>query len=101
MPHERGARTEVCTGKPTNHKVYGEDIAVLAGDGLLSYAFGEVVVAVGREGVGRDGSLGWDVGGSRHARQQAIADERERGRERQKARERAREGRGETADTHC
>lgn len=26
-------------GKPTNHKVYGEDIAILAGDGLLSYAF--------------------------------------------------------------
>lgn len=29
-------------GKPTNHKVYGEDIAILAGDALLSYAF-EVV----------------------------------------------------------
>ncbi len=26
-------------GKPTNHKVYGEDIAVLAGDGLLNTAF--------------------------------------------------------------
>jgi geranylgeranyl diphosphate synthase, type II len=26
-------------GKPTNHVVYGEDIAVLAGDALLSYAF--------------------------------------------------------------
>jgi geranylgeranyl diphosphate synthase, type II len=26
-------------GKPTNHKVYGEDVAVLAGDALLSYAF--------------------------------------------------------------
>ncbi|KAL1215980.1 Geranylgeranyl pyrophosphate synthase 7 [Cardamine amara subsp. amara] len=26
-------------GKPTNHKVYGEDIAVLAGDALLSFAF--------------------------------------------------------------
>jgi len=25
-------------GKPTNHKVFGESIAVLAGDGLLSYA---------------------------------------------------------------
>ena len=31
-------------GKLTNHKVYGEDIAILAGDGLLSYAF-EVVAA--------------------------------------------------------
>lgn len=26
-------------GKLTNHKVYGEDVAVLAGDALLSYAF--------------------------------------------------------------
>jgi geranylgeranyl diphosphate synthase type II len=26
-------------GKPTNHKVYGEAIAILAGDALLSYAF--------------------------------------------------------------
>jgi geranylgeranyl diphosphate synthase type II len=26
-------------GQLTNHKVYGEDIAILAGDGLLSYAF--------------------------------------------------------------
>ncbi|MBE9028563.1 polyprenyl synthetase family protein [filamentous cyanobacterium LEGE 11480] len=26
-------------GKPTNHKVYGEAVAILAGDGLLSYAF--------------------------------------------------------------
>ena len=26
-------------GKPTNHKVYGENIAILAGDGLLTYAF--------------------------------------------------------------
>lgn len=26
-------------GKPTNHKVFGEDVAILAGDGLLSAAF--------------------------------------------------------------
>ncbi|TFJ43337.1 farnesyl-diphosphate synthase [Carnobacterium divergens] len=26
-------------GKPTNHIVYGEDMAILAGDGLLTYAF--------------------------------------------------------------
>ncbi|MDJ1181436.1 polyprenyl synthetase family protein [Roseofilum sp. BLCC_M91] len=26
-------------GKLTNHKVYGDDIAILAGDGLLTYAF--------------------------------------------------------------
>ncbi len=25
-------------GKLTNHKVFGEDIAILAGDGLLAYA---------------------------------------------------------------
>ncbi len=27
-------------GKPTNHKVFGQDIAVLAGDALLTEAFG-------------------------------------------------------------
>src|SRR5690606_34904619 len=26
-------------GKPTNHKVFGEAIAILAGDGLLTYSF--------------------------------------------------------------
>jgi geranylgeranyl diphosphate synthase type II len=31
-------------GKLTNHKVYGEDVAILAGDGLLAYAF-EFIVA--------------------------------------------------------
>jgi geranylgeranyl diphosphate synthase type II len=30
-------------GKLTNHKVYGEDIAILAGDGLLAYAFEYIV----------------------------------------------------------
>lgn len=30
-------------GKLTNHKVYGEDTAILAGDGLLAYAFKFVV----------------------------------------------------------
>jgi geranylgeranyl diphosphate synthase, type II len=30
-------------GQLTNHKVYGEDIAILAGDGLLAYAFEYVV----------------------------------------------------------
>ena len=29
-------------GKLTNHKVYGEDVAILAGDGLLTYAFEHV-----------------------------------------------------------
>lgn len=31
-------------GKPTNHKQYGEDIAILAGDGLLAYAFEHVAL---------------------------------------------------------
>jgi geranylgeranyl diphosphate synthase, type II len=31
-------------GKLTNHKVYGEDIAILAGDGLLAYAFEVIAV---------------------------------------------------------
>ncbi|CAN6459818.1 unnamed protein product [Victoria cruziana] len=32
-------------GMPTNHKVYGEDVAVLAGDALLSFAFEHVASA--------------------------------------------------------
>lgn len=32
-------------GKPTNHKVYGETIAVLAGDGLQSAAFATIAAA--------------------------------------------------------
>ncbi len=37
-------------GRPTNHKVYGEDIAILAGDGLLNYAY-EVMLtnSIGKE----------------------------------------------------
>jgi geranylgeranyl diphosphate synthase, type II len=31
-------------GKATNHKVFGDDIAILAGDGLLAYAFEYVAV---------------------------------------------------------
>jgi geranylgeranyl diphosphate synthase type II len=31
-------------GKLTNHKVYGDDIAILAGDGLLAYAFEYVAI---------------------------------------------------------
>jgi geranylgeranyl diphosphate synthase type II len=31
-------------GKLTNHKVFGEDIAILAGDGLLAYAFEHVAI---------------------------------------------------------
>jgi len=36
-------------GKPTNHKVFGEDVAVLAGDALLAFAFEHVAMAT--EGV--------------------------------------------------
>ncbi len=32
-------------GKPTNHKVYGEALAVLAGDGLLTHAFRQLTMA--------------------------------------------------------
>lgn len=32
-------------GKLTNHKIYGEDIAILAGDGLLAYAFEHLALA--------------------------------------------------------
>lgn len=35
-------------GKPSNHKVYGEDTALLAGDGLLTLAFG---VAASTKGI--------------------------------------------------
>ena len=39
-------------GRLTNHKVYGEDIAILAGDGLLTYAF--EIVAAQTQGVPAD-----------------------------------------------
>lgn len=32
-------------GKPTNHKVFGEALAILAGDGLLTVAFQLVAMA--------------------------------------------------------
>ncbi|KAL3640446.1 Geranylgeranyl pyrophosphate synthase [Castilleja foliolosa] len=32
-------------GKPTNHKIYGEDVAVLAGDALLAFSFEHVATA--------------------------------------------------------
>jgi geranylgeranyl diphosphate synthase type II len=40
-------------GKLTNHKVYGEDVAILAGDGLLALAF-EYVAAQTPENVPKD-----------------------------------------------
>jgi geranylgeranyl diphosphate synthase type II len=62
-------------GKLTNHKVFGEDIAILAGDGLLAYAFEyvatqtrnvppaqilEVIAHLGRT-VGAEGLVGGQV----------------------------------------
>ena len=32
-------------GKPTNHKIYGEALAILAGDGLLTHAFRRLTLA--------------------------------------------------------
>ncbi len=34
-------------GKPTSHKMYGEDVAILAGDALLTYAFQLLTDSVG------------------------------------------------------
>ena len=41
-------------GKPSNHKVFGEDIALLAGDGLLTHAFG---VAADTKGISAENVL--------------------------------------------
>jgi geranylgeranyl diphosphate synthase type II len=38
-------------GRPTNHKVFGEAIATLAGDGLLTDAFGLIAAAARSKGV--------------------------------------------------
>ncbi|MBO1626606.1 polyprenyl synthetase family protein [Bacillus arachidis] len=43
-------------GKPTNHKVFGEAMAVLAGDGLLTYAF-QVVSAYDHQDVSAETKL--------------------------------------------
>ena len=40
-------------GKPTNHKVYGEDMALLAGDGLLTKAFETALLAEDKETAAR------------------------------------------------
>jgi geranylgeranyl diphosphate synthase, type II len=44
-------------GKPTNHKVYGEAMAILAGDALLTHAFFSVVQAARTQGAGADAVL--------------------------------------------
>src|SRR5271170_6954815 len=40
-------------GRPTNHKVYGEAIATLAGDALLTDAFKVLALSANRNAVGR------------------------------------------------
>lgn len=44
-------------GKPTNHKVYGEAMAILAGDALLTHAFYMVVQAARAQGVSAEAAL--------------------------------------------
>ncbi|OIW09727.1 hypothetical protein TanjilG_09400 [Lupinus angustifolius] len=40
-------------GKPTNHKVFGEDVALLAGDALLAFAFEHIAVSTADVSPGR------------------------------------------------
>ncbi len=44
-------------GKPTNHKVFGEAMAILAGDALLTHAFYSVVQASQKHGVPAEAAL--------------------------------------------
>ncbi|WP_054024294.1 polyprenyl synthetase family protein [Bacillus sp. FJAT-28004] len=44
-------------GKPTNHKVFGEAMAILAGDALLTHAFHLIPQAARQGGVGADVAL--------------------------------------------
>lgn len=41
-------------GKPTNHKVFGEAMAILAGDGLLTHAFYAIIQAARKHGLKAD-----------------------------------------------
>lgn len=64
-------------GKPTNHKVYGEAIAILAGDGLLTEAFGLVAKswqAYGRPDIGLEvvGLLAYGAGAEGMVAGQAL-----------------------------
>lgn len=55
-------------GRPTNHKVYGDDIAILAGDAMLSYAFEYIARAT--KGVPAERVL--QVGASMHLHTRAC-----------------------------
>ena len=48
---------DVRRGKPTNHKVFGEAVAMLAGDGLLTEAFNLIAAAGNTEKVSSDALL--------------------------------------------
>jgi geranylgeranyl diphosphate synthase type II len=48
-------------GKPTCHKVFGEAIAILAGDGLLTEAFRLMTSQPAKEHASRDGALVLDL----------------------------------------
>jgi geranylgeranyl diphosphate synthase type II len=51
---------ELRRGRPTNHRVYGEGVAVLAGDGLLTLAFEVLAESTGP--IGMVGGQALDVG---------------------------------------
>ncbi|MNJ49734.1 Farnesyl diphosphate synthase [compost metagenome] len=44
-------------GKPTNHKVFGEAMAILAGDGLLTHAFHQIVQTTRKHGVPAEAAI--------------------------------------------
>lgn len=48
---------ELRRGKPTNHRVYGEALAILAGDGLLTEAFAELARMPENYNVSRETAL--------------------------------------------
>jgi len=54
-------------GKPTNHKVYGEAQAILAGDALLTEAFGLMAIGAKQAGLSLDTSLALIKEGARAA----------------------------------
>lgn len=44
-------------GKPTNHKVFGEAMAILAGDGLLTHAFHQIIQTTRKHSVPAEAAL--------------------------------------------
>ncbi len=58
-------------GVPTNHKVYGEEMAILAGDALLSHAF--EYIAGGTNGVPAEEILRVSAGGGKGVGAEGLA----------------------------